>query len=541
VSRRAAARALGLLALALAAGAQSAQAAPPIANLHEIKWFVHTDLVSGSTPVSFYQSLLEDALADARLLLEGHQGPADGVCCQKLALEDHGGGSLLATFGTPGDGLDSIGPGELAVLNGLGGSGTRGFLVDEITDCGGNPAIGCATLPACSSVQPPDDDPNLILIVTLDAESLGVTGLAIAHERGHNACLLHPAEPAESCQLMRAQAGGGCLDAAQCTLYQAARQSTGGVCACHDGAAAAADGAACVDDSASGLCSGGVCGAAGSDASVWLMSAGGPEAHHGGVPNDPLRLSGLPGGWADNGWLAAAKGLEFDPDRQVLYAIEDAPGDDLLVILHPTLGTKLVTIGPIAGHADVIALAFDPGDTPAPDDDRLLALSSSGGFEDLIAIDPTSAAPTFLGSLLLGVFNGFQGLAYDDVNDRLYASGFLEHGLVEIDTSTCPFFCGVSEVESVFLPRESSGLAFSRATGRLYQVGAQSLGRTLYASVDTGSLTATPSIGLDAFTVGGLAAVPVPEPGGLGPLAAGGALLAGLAHRRRRPAGGGPR
>jgi hypothetical protein len=530
--------ALAMLASALATPAQAGT--PPPASLHQIKWFVHTDLVDGTTPLPDYEALLEAALDDARLLLEGSQGPADTVCCQKLVAEDHGGAVSLATFGAPLDGLDHVGPGDFALLETLGGSGSRGFIVQDISDCQGTgPAIGCATMPACSAAQPPDDDPNVIVVVSLEAESLGVTGLVIAHERGHNACLAHVAEPVgESCALMREAGSGGCLSASECMAYANARQQTGGVCACHDGPLQEVDGLSCTDGPVAGLCSGGICGATNGDAGLALLSAGGPEGPTGGVTNDPLRLSGVTGGWTDRGWVKDIKGMEYDLDGETLYGVEDAEGDDLLVTLDPTNGTKQATVGPITGAADVIALAFDPGPTPAPGDDRLLALSSVGGFEDLLALDPQTGAPTFLGSLAIGVAGGFQGLAYDDLHDRLYASGFAGSGLFEIDLASCPWFCDVLEVTSVSLPRESSSLAFSRMTGRLYLVGAGSLGRTLYDSIHAATLTADTSIGIDAYTPGGLAAIPVPEPDPRTALVAGAALLAWFGRRRSatRPA-----
>ena len=83
------------------------------------------------------------------------------------------------------------------------------------------------------------------------------------------------------------------------------------------------------------------------------------------------------------------------------------------------------------------------------------------------------------------------------------------------------------------MPREVSGLDLSRVTGKLYLVGA-SQGRTLYDRIDATSLTAEPSIGIDVFTPGGLAAIPVPEPDPRLALGTGAALLAGLARRRRR-------
>ena len=236
----------------------------------------------------------------------------------------------------------------------------------------------------CSAAEPPDDDPDLVLVVSLAADALDATGLVIAHERGHNACLPHVPEPAaESCQLMRETGGGGCLDAAQCAAFSAARQTTGGVCACHDGPLQEVDGLACLDGSLAGWCSGGLCGGPGSDASLVLLAAGGPEAPIGAVTNDPLRLSGITGGWTDRGYLHPLKGLEFDPDGGVLYGIEDAAGDDLLVRLDPSEGTKLATIGPITGAEDVHRAGLRSGRTPRPPATTpSLALTSVGGVED---------------------------------------------------------------------------------------------------------------------------------------------------------------
>ena len=64
-----------------------------------------------------------------------------------------------------------------------------------------------------------------------------------------------------------------------------------------------------VDDTLAGFCSGGICGQVSSDAGIQLLSAGGPEAPVGGVTNDPLRLSGLTGGWTDRGWVKDIKGM----------------------------------------------------------------------------------------------------------------------------------------------------------------------------------------------------------------------------------------
>ena len=81
------------------------------------------------------------------------------------------------------------------------------------------------------------------------------------------------------CQLMAAFNGGGCLDAMECSRVVDEAQTTGSqTCDCHtDGGVFEADGGACADV-VTGFCSGGVCGEPGSDASVRLIAAGGPEA-----------------------------------------------------------------------------------------------------------------------------------------------------------------------------------------------------------------------------------------------------------------------
>ena len=58
------------------------------------------------------------------------------------------------------------------------------------------------------------------------------------------------------------------------------------------------------------------------------------------------------------------------------------------------------------------ALAFDPGDTDAESDDRLLALFRVGIYQDLFAIDPDDASVTYLGWLSSYILGGyyFEGL-----------------------------------------------------------------------------------------------------------------------------------
>jgi len=538
-------RVAAALTLALACGA--ANAATP-ADLHEIRWFVHGDLLDPESgrDLAFYRAILDDALADSRVLLEGNQGPVDRVCCSRLVLEEHAPGVTLATFGSPGDGLDVLDSGELDAITSAGGSGSRGYLIDSIADCNGSgPAVGCATFASCGG--PPDDDPNRFMIVTLDAADSGALGMVIAHERGHNACLPHVSN--DPCELMQAYAGGGCLGTEECDTLRSARTTSGDACACHvdvalgDDATPEEDGLECTDGGGTGVCSGGVCGPAWSDAGVGLLAAGGTESSSGAATDDALLLSGLPGGWDELGALGAAiRGLAYDPDAGVLYGIEDATaGGDVLVEIDPATGVVTRTIGVVVGHDALTSLAFDPGTTDAASDDRLLALSSDGSFEDLIEIDPETATPSLLGPLDWGVSGGFQGLAFDSERRKLFASGYSIDGLWQIDIESCgaPYFCRATEIAGIGITRQDPSLAYSRKTGRLYQVGRQTGSRILYDAIDAATLTPRASVGIDGYSSGGLAALPMPEP------APGLALLSGLALLlvlvRRRAGSGAPR
>jgi len=517
----------------------SALAVAPTTNLHELKWLVHVDMIDDGAgrDLPFYEAIIDQAVDDAAILIEGDQGPADSPCCDVLTVLS------IGTFGTPGDGLDVPSSAadqtalDVIVVN-LGGS--VAFLVDSLSYCGGaSPgAIGCAATPSCSGN--PDDDPRLKLIVTMDAhETYGLLGETLAHERGHNSCLLH-VTPGEQCLLMSPSAGGGCLTASDCTAFDNGRNNSGGTCACHDGSGGAEDdGLACTERSVTGLCSGGLCGEVGSDASVQLMAAGGPEAAEGAATDDALLISGLSGGWVNLGPFGASTaptGLAYAPLRGVLYAVNPLPGDDELITLDPATGSRTGTIGTLAGKEEVDVLAFDPGDTDEESDDRLLALYRVGLYQDLFAIDPDDASVTYLGWLSHGIFEGFfLGLAFDSVNDKLYTTGF-GVGLYEID-HTCPSWkCAVAAVPGIGIfgvPRPASSLAYSEETGRLYVSGSQAGPRSLFDSIDATSFETFPTIGIDDYTPGGLAAIPIPEPHPLILQLAGGLAVAGLARCRR--------
>jgi DNA-binding beta-propeller fold protein YncE len=512
-----------------------AVAVAPTANLHELEWLVHVDMIDAGAgrDLAFYEAIIDQATADAAILVEGDQGPADSPCCDIITVLSVG------TFGTPGDGLDAPdSAADQTALNVIvGASGSTAFLVDSIGYCGAptSTAIGCAARPACSGN--PNDDPGLKLIVSMEAhEVYNVIGETLAHERGHNACLAH-VTPGEQCLLMSSSAGGGCLTASNCTDYDNGRNNTGGTCACHDGVGGTEDdGNACTEGAVTGLCSGGLCGAVGSDASVQLVAAGGPEAAEFAVTDDALITSGLSGGWVNLGAIGAntaPTGLAYAPLRGTLYAVNPIAGDDELITLDPATGARTGTIGTLSGKEEVPALAFDPGPTDAEGDDRLLALVKVGGFEDLFSIDPDDASVIYLGQLSRGTSTGFQGLAYDSINDKLYTSGWANSGIYEIDYACPSFWCVTDFVPGISVARVYSSLAFSEETGRLYLSGSQSGPRTLFDSIDATTFEVFPTIGTDDFTPGGLAAIPLPEPHWLIQQAVGILALAGFARRRR--------
>ncbi|MCH8084363.1 MAG: hypothetical protein IH885_09020 [Myxococcales bacterium] len=514
-----------------------ALAAAPTTNLHELKWLVHVDMIDAGAgrDLAFYEAIINQAVDDATILIEGDQGPADSPCCDAIEVLS------VDTFGTPGDGLDvpSSQSDHDALDAIVGSSGSTAFLVDSLSYCGGSApnAIGCAARPPCSG--DPDDDPGLKLIVTMEAHELyDVLGETLAHERGHNSCLSH-VTPGEQCLLMSPSAGGGCVTASDCTAFDNGRNNSGGTCACHDGVGGIEDdGDGCVGRSVTGLCSGGLCGQEGSDASVRLMAAGGPESAVGAVTDDALLLSGLPGGWVNLGAIGASTaptGLAYAPLRGVLYAINPLSGNDELITLDPETGLKTGTIGTLFNKEEVTALAFDPGNTDAESDDRLLALvidEIDPRFENLFEIDPDHGFVYDLGYLTTRVTNGFQGLAYDSLNDKLYASGFGFSGLYEIDFSCPARWCTTTPVPDI-AGRSYSSLAYSEATGRLYLSGSQSGPRTLFDSIDATTLEVFSPIGIDDYTPGGLAAIPVPEPNRLILQAVGGLGVSGLARRRQ--------
>ncbi len=522
------AAALGLLVLGLLAG--RAEAGPAV-DLHQLRWHVHVDLIDAGAgrDLAYWQGVIDAAMTSANPLLEGRQGPFDRACCTRLTRT-----LAVSVFGTPGDGrdvLDSLS--EQSYFDSAGGAGSHAFLIDSMTYCGGSAptSIGCGERPSCNGNG--GDDPNLWMVVTVDAFDDDILAAVTAHERGHNACLGH-VENAE-CQLMQgivySPGLGGCLAASECTNYRAARTTTasGQECPCHATAAGALepDQTLCSGVPV-GLCSGGLCGTGSTlgSAGVRLIAAAAPGSSAGGPPDDAIQISALSGHWSTLGQFAPSaddvRGLEYAHDSATLYGVVPTVGDDRIVTIDPATGLITATVGTLANGADeIVSLAYDPGDTSAPGDDRLLVLEVGTVAGELRAISPsTPSTSTLLGSLLYAPSSAalFTGLAYDSIHDKLFAaSPFNPNGLYVIDLTSCPPSpCDSSPVEGsatrAGLFRDDASLAFSPVTGMLYLVGTSYVGeRTFYDVVDPVTGTSVETLSLDVFTPAGLAAIPEPN------------------------------
>ena len=103
----------------LALGAPGASAQAPNIELHELDFYIHVDTLAAD-PLALYEGWVDDALIDARLILQGEQGGPVGVetaCCTELTRR-----VSLTVVGTPGDGLDVIDFGvDLPTLQGEAG------------------------------------------------------------------------------------------------------------------------------------------------------------------------------------------------------------------------------------------------------------------------------------------------------------------------------------------------------------------------------------------------------------------------------------
>lgn len=532
-------------------GAPTATAAPEV-DLHDLTWYVHVDLIDAGAgeDLAYWQDVIDAQVAGANRLLQGRNGPFDNACCTRLERSVD-----VVTFGSTGDGLDIID--SQAEQNAIGaiGTGSRAFLIDSTTYCSGSSpgAIGCALRPGCTGN--PNDDPNLWMYVTVESFDSGTLASVIAHERGHNACLQHVA--AAKCQLMQATVFtpglGGCLSASECSNYEAARTETtsGETCECLDDTPGVIrpDGEVCTEV-AGGVCSGGRCGSITEEAGVALIAAADP-GDLSGPPDDALRVSALTGDWSVLGVFSGAsddvRALAYAHDSGILYGIVPTVFDDHVVTIDPDSGAILSFIGAIANNAqEIVSMAYDPGDTPATTDDRLIVLEVDGNAGEFRAIDPASpSTATLLGGLIWQPAASFAGMAYDSIQDKLYlTSPFGPNGLWETDLSSCP--PSPCTTDQLTTPgdffRTGASLAFSRETGKLYMIGdsfSSPNTRTFYNVIDPVTGSSVETLSLDRFTASGLAAVP--EPGfATGLLVAALALARGgraSARRRQRSPG----
>ena len=517
------------------------QAQSPVVSQHSLPWHVHEDLVTEERPLSFWENLPTEASADATVILEGASGPADTPCCTRL------GTITVETFSNVDPLRDLYQISDAAEwddLHTLGGTGPRAFLVDDISFCGGpSTGIGCGETPSCSTF-PGNAGGDRIMVVSLEAwEESDRLAATLAHEHGHNSCLTHPDEEVDadpdSCNVMLSSSGGACLTADQCDRYiAAANGSSTATCDCHTALATlAADAAACTtDEDTSGLCSGGICGETGSDASATLYASVGTAADFGDSTDEWMSLSALTGHWTTStpfGTGIEPNGLAYAESRSLLYAVAPS-GTNLndLFSINPATGS-VTAVGTMTEFEEMVALAFDPGASPSPDDNRLLALarrsgvsSSSGTIEcrKLVAIDPDDASTTYLGPInqaCSASSPGLTGLAYDSTRQKLYAAAFFSSKLWEIDLE-CSTSCAATSIDDCllrdscpddfYLGSAQPGLAYSASNDRLYLIGMQSGPRTELDSFDAETLLKTETLSIDGFSLGGLAAAPNPLP-----------------------------
>jgi hypothetical protein len=515
--------ALALMSILLF-GPSTARAVDDV-DLHDINWYIHVDLVTVTEDLAYWQDLLDEQLVRANALIEGGQGPVDEPCCARL-----GSSASLVTFGTPGDGYDMLdATNQPSDLNGLfGGPGSNAFLVDSLSYCG-DPApgsVGCGIQPGCSGNG--NDDPDLWIAVTLDALDSKTLPLVIAHERGHNACLIHVSENA--CQIMQGSITnpgmGGCFTATECADYRDGRTTTssGLECSCHATAGGLEpDGTACIDFTF-GTCSGGLCGDVGSDAVVRLVASAHPGSAAIPAPDHAVAISALSGDWIDLGQITPMaddiRGMAYARDSMTLFGVIPTSGNDSIVTIDAGTGELIATVGSLSnGTAELISMAYHPGSTSSPGDDRLIMIEAGAGGT-VVWVDPASpSVRNEYGFMSLGPASAFQGLAYDSIQERLFSSTtFFPDNLYEIDITSCPGeFCTVSEVVTADLfPVLDPSLAFAPETGMLYQIGTSFMGsRTFYNVIDPTNGASAQTLSLDEMTPGGLGALPVAEPGAL--------------------------
>jgi hypothetical protein len=513
------------LALAfVAAGALSAAAqAAPTEFLHSLTWYVHEDLIDAGAgrDLAYFQQLIEDRVAEAEILVQGHQGPVDIPCCVAFDAVS------VTTFS--GAGLDIIE--TEAEIDAVLGGPDGGYLVQSVWYCSSfsTTIVGCAGIGGDT------------FVVSLDADDGDILPLVIAHERGHNAGLFHVGN--DYCELMAGARGGGCLAVSECQSFISKADSSGGACSCLGddvGDPPIADATTCSGDFGSGLCSGGVCGETSGPAGTRLLAAAGSENPDTAPTDDALHQSPLAGGWETLGAIGAdvaATGLAYDPGRDVIFAVAPQDmGNDQLVTLDPVTGAKTGTVATLS-HEGLTALTYDPAG------DRLFAIHADAEIfgspwdcgsdpvcvSTLLEIDPDDGTTTVYGELNALIVGGaVQGLAWDSTAGVLYGS--TAAGLFTIGLSCGNGACSdTSQVDNAY--RKPSSLTYDPDTDTLYRQGTMS-SRTEIDTIDPATGDTETLIGIDGLTAGGLAVIPVPEPEGWLMLGSGLAMLTLLGRRR---------
>ena len=181
---------------------------------------------------------------------------------------------------------------------------------------------------------------------------------------------------------------------------------------------------------------------------------------------------------------------------------------------------------------NVTALAFDPGDTDAESDDRLLALYRVNTFE----VTSSRLIPTTLRSPILGQaqpWRSHQWFPGARVRQRerqaLHRGVWCPSASTRLIT-TCPSICARRpQVPGISVPRPASSLAYSERDRAPLRHRAAKLAREPCSTrLMRPHSRAFPTIGIDDYTPGGLAAIPVPEPHPLILQLVGGLAVAGL-------------
>jgi len=520
---------------ALLAGAVRAA---PDEVLHRLRFRIHVNLLEPAEgrDIAFWTERLRLSLEQANLALRGKQGLTDTPCCARIEPVDLD--LELESFGRSGDGFDVVTSNvEYLRIRSLHGDGV--YVVLSLEACGdgtGTQIVGCADINGNFMIVDVVDDDN-----GPNPPSFGVNleylGLTIAHERGHNAGLLHDEDG--SCKLMEPKVGGGCLGANECESFLAKGNDLGGVCECmgeQPRDPSLPDGVACGEPESCGLCSGAVCGACEGDAGVGLIAVANPRLQVGGTPDYLVDMSALTGGWSWSLPLTGElSGLAYDSRRDVVYGVGPGvdpgvgPGDSVphrLVALHPTSGhlireRDLDCSGTTLDCEPVVALAYDAGA------DLLYGVllgseylgqtqSCSDCVNILIAIDPDTGAVTRVGEPDY-LDEEITGLAYDSEVQILY--GASEDDLLAIDLTGCGDFapCPFTVVAATGKPE--AGLSIDPRNGRLH-LTVNRIGDLTYRVIDpaappgfeTGLVEPDFTVGISSVGMGGLAARPVPEP-----------------------------